>query len=253
MVKHAIILAGGKGERLRPLTDKVPKPMIEVLARPLVEYQVLMLKNQGIEHIVFSCGYKSDVIKRYFKDGSKWGLKIDYVVEDKPLGRGGAFKNALKLIPKEVDLIYGANGDEVIAESLGPMVEMHKKNQAMATIFTVPLISPFGIIEIEKSGQVKAFKEKPVLPHWINGGVYILSRACIELFPDVGDHEDHIFPKLVSEGKVFAYKGGYRGTVNTMKELDELIKELPIHLPFFFGEADGEAEEVASLDFKIPA
>lgn len=231
MVKHAIILAGGKGERLRPLTDKIPKPMIDVLGRPLVEYQVLLLVDQGVEHIVFSCGYKREVLQEYFGDGSKWGIKIDYAMEREPLGRGGAFKNALKFIPGDVKVIYGANGDEVIGESLTPMVELHQKNNAMATIFTIQLISPFGIVEIDENSRVTAFVEKPTLPHWINGGVYILNRNCIELFPTVGDHEDKVFPDLVEKGRIFAYKGKYRGTVNTIKELNQLIKELPDHFP----------------------
>lgn len=231
MVKHAIILAGGKGERLRPLTDKVPKPMVDILGRPLVEYQVLLLADQGVEHIVFSCGYKAEVIKEYFGDGSKWGIKIDYAIEEEPLGRGGAFKNALKLLPDDAKLIYGANGDEVIAEDLSPMVKFHEENDAMATIFMIQLVSPFGIVEFDDKGKVTAFREKPVLPHWINAGVYIFNRECIELFPDVGDHEDQVFPDLVSKGRIYGYKGSYRGTVNTIKEMNELIKELPKHFP----------------------
>lgn len=232
MVKVAIILAGGKGERLRPLTNKVPKPMIDILGRPLIEYQVLWLKDQGVTHIVFSCGYKNEVIREYFKDGSNFSLKIDYAIEETPLGRGGAFKNALKFIPKDVELVYGANGDEVIAEPLGPFVEFHKKNNALATILLQHLISPFGIVEIEDNGRVTAFREKPELPHWINAGVYILNRLCIETFPDVGDHETEVFPNLTKQGKLYGYKPtGFRGTVNTIKEMNELIKQLPKHFP----------------------
>ena len=232
MVKAAIILAGGKGERLRPLTDKVPKPMIDILGRPLIEYQVLWLKDQGVTHIVFSCGYKNEVIRGYFKDGSEFGLKIDYAIEETPLGRGGAFKNALKFIPADTKLVYGANGDEVIAEPLAPFVKFHEKNNATATILLQLLISPFGIVEIEDDGKVTAFREKPQLPHWINAGVYILNRSCIEMFPDVGDHETEVFPNLTKEGKLYGYKPtGFRGTVNTIKEMNELIKELPKYFP----------------------
>lgn len=232
MVKSAIVLAGGKGERLRPLTDKVPKPMIDILGRPLVEYQVLWLKNQGITHIVFSCGYKSEVIIDYFKDGAKFGLKIDYAVEEKPLGRGGAFKNALKLLPEDVSMVYGSNGDEVIAEPLEPFVKFHQDHQAEATILLQRLVSPFGIVEIEDNGKVTAFREKPQLPHWINAGVYILNRSCIEIFPEMGDHETEVFPNLTKEGKLFGYQPkGFRGTVNTIKEMNELIKTLPNNFP----------------------
>lgn len=232
MINTAIILAGGKGERLRPLTDKVPKPMIDILGRPLVEYQILWLKNQGITHIIFSCGYKSEVIKEYFKDGSKFGLKIDYAVEEQPLGRGGAFKNALKFLPDDVELVYGSNGDEVIVEPLEPFIKFHQANNAQATILLQRLVSPFGIVELEDDGRVTAFREKPELPHWINAGVYILNRSCIEMFPDGGDHETEVFPNLTKEGKLFGYKPtGFRGTVNTIKEMNELIKELPNHFP----------------------
>lgn len=228
----AIILAGGKGERLRPLTDKVPKPMIDILGRPLVEYQVLWLKDQGITRIIFSCGYKSEVIIRYFKDGSRFGLKIDYAIEEEPLGRGGAFKNALKFTPQATELVYGSNGDEVIVEPLQPFIDFHKKNNAMATILLQRLISPFGIVEIEDNGRVTTFREKPELPHWINAGVYILNRSCIQMFPDVGDHETETFPDLTKKGKLYGYKpSGFRGTVNTIKEMNELIKELPKHFP----------------------
>lgn len=232
MVNCAIILAGGKGERLRPLTDKVPKPMIDILGRPLVEYQVLWLKSQGIKYIVFSCGYKSEVIREYFKDGSKFGLQIEYAVEDEPLGRGGAFKNALKILPKDQDVIYGSNGDEVIVEQLTPFFNFHKKNNALATILLQRLVSSSGIVDIEENGRVTAFREKPELPHWINAGVYILERECIAMFPDVGDHETEVFPNLTKEGRLFGYKPtGFRGTVNTIKEMNELIKVLPDNFP----------------------
>ncbi len=231
-VKTAIILAGGKGERLKPLTDKVPKPMVDVLGRPLIEYQVLWLKDQGVEHIVFSCGYKSEIIQDYFKDGSKWGLKIDYALEKEPLGRGGAFKNALQFVSPDVKTVYGSNGDEVIAEPLTSFFDFHSSNNAEATILMQKLVSPFGIVEIDDLGKVTQFREKPELPHWINAGVYIFNTSCIKMFPDVGDHETETFPRLVEEGKVFGYKPkGFRGTVNTIKELNELVKQLPDNFP----------------------
>lgn len=231
-ITTAIILAGGKGERLKPLTDKVPKPMVDVLGRPLVEYQVLWLKDQGIKHIIFACGYKSEVIKDYFKDGSMWGLKIDYALEDQPLGRGGAFKNALQFISHNIENVYAANGDEVIVEYLQPFFEYHKQKKVMGTILLQRLISSFGIVEIDNQGLVTNFREKPELPHWINAGVYIFSTALIKMFPDIGDHEVETFPKLVEESKLAGFRPtGFRGTVNTLKELSELEKQLPLHFP----------------------
>lgn len=234
MIKHAIILAGGKGERLRPYTDKLPKPMIPVLGRPLIEYQIVWLKKQGIEHIVFACGYKHKKIQDYLKDGSGWGMKFDYTIEEIPLGRGGAFKNALKFIPEDVQVVIGANGDELTGEPLQPMVEAHVKSEVLGTLLLIPLVSPFGIVELDKDNFITGFEEKPVLPHWISAGVYILNRAIINLFPDVGDHEDTTFPLLAKQGKLLGYpaKTG-RTTINTVKELNEATKNLPKHLPAY--------------------
>lgn len=232
MVKHAIILAGGKGERLRPYTDNLPKPMVQVLGKPIVEFQILWLKEQGIEHIVFACGYKYETIQEYFKDGSEWGMKFDYSIEDEPLGRGGAFKKALKFIPEEERLLLGANGDEITVEPIAPWLEFHEKNNSLATLLLVHLVSPFGIVEINENGKITGFREKPELPHWINAGVYIFSRDCIEMFPDIGDHETETFPKLVEQGKLFGYKAStFRTTINTVKELNEANKELLKLLP----------------------
>ena len=232
MVKSAIILAGGKGERLRPFTNKLPKPMIPVLGRPLIEYQVLWLKHEGVKHIVFCCGYKYKAIKDYFKDGEKWGMKFDYAIERELLGRGGAFKNGLKFIPKDEQVIIGANGDELTGEPLEPMVDYHLKNNAAGTLLLIHLVSPFGIVELSDDGHVTRFREKPELPHWISAGVYILNRSTIESFPDVGDHEDTTFPKLAVENKLFGYPSTtIRTTINTIKELNEANKELAKRLP----------------------
>ena len=160
-ITSAIILAGGKGERLRPYTDKLPKPMVEVLGQPLMEYQVRWLKHQGVTHIVFCCGYKHEPIQKYFGDGSKWGMKFDYAIEETPLGRGGAFKNALKFIPEDEELIIGANGDELIGEELEPMVEQHLQNQAAGTLLLVKLVSPFGIVDLDDDSKITNFREKP--------------------------------------------------------------------------------------------
>jgi len=232
MVKSAIILAGGKGERLRPYTDKLPKPMVPVLGRPILEYQVLWLCHMGVKHIVFCCGYKYQAINKYFGDGSKWNMKFDYAIEETPLGRGGAFKNALQFIPEDEEIVIGANGDEITGEDLIPMIEGHIKNKAAATLLLMKLVSPFGIVDLEEDGHVSGFREKPELPHWINTGIYIFNRSTIEMFLEVGDHEDSTFPKLVEEEKMFGYKAiNFRTTINTVKELNEATRELPNRLP----------------------
>lgn len=232
MVNSAIILAGGKGERLRPYTNKLPKSMIPVLGRPLMEYQVRWLHHEGIKHIVFCVGYKYKAIKDYFQDGSKWGMKFDYAIEKEPLGRGGGFKNGLKFIPSDERVVIGANGDELTGEPLEPMIDYHLKNKAAGTLLLIRLISPFGIVELADDGHVAQFREKPELPHWISAGVYILERSTIEMFPDIGDHEDTTFPKLAKKGKLFGYPATtFRTTINTVKELHEANQELHKRLP----------------------
>lgn len=236
MIKSAILLVGGKGERLKPYTDKLPKPMVEILGRPILEYQIHWLKHQGVKHFIFSCGYKHEAIKDHFGDGSKWGVKIDYSVENEPLGRGGAFKKALEFIPKDEELIVGCNGDEIIGEDLSKMVEHHISRGAKTTLLLAPLVSNFGIVKLSGDGStISGFEEKPTIPgYWVSTGVYIFDRGTIELFPEVGDHETQTFPELAKEGKLTGYKAKAEWTtINTVKDLSEAGKVLPKRLPSY--------------------
>lgn len=226
---YAIILAGGKGERLRPLTADRPKPMVEILGVPVLEYQIRWLKKHGVTGIVISCGYKHEVIQDYFGDGQDWGLQIDYAIEEEPLGRGGGIKNALSKVrvkdPSEE--VIATNGDILASFDLSEVVEAHRRAEAMATVVVVPLVSPYGVVDLDESGWIRGFREKPQLPYWINGGIYVLSRKIYDLLPDRGDHEDTTFPRLAQEGKLLAYKcRGYWRAIDTMKDLTEAKKEL---------------------------
>src|SRR5687768_12861274 len=109
MIKHAIILAGGKGERLRPLTLDRPKPMVEVGGRPILMYQVEQLKNAGVETIIFARGYKKEVLEQFWGDGSKFGIKVLYSDEDQPLGRGGAIKKAMQMLGEDFEDVFASN------------------------------------------------------------------------------------------------------------------------------------------------
>ena len=219
---YAMILAGGQGERLRPLTDRVPKPMVEVLGKPILWYQVQWLRQYGVTHFMMLVGYKWEAIEEYFGDGSSLGVKIEYSVEHTPLGRGGAFRRALSQLPASEGRVIATNGDVLCAQDIRPMMEQHIARGCLATAMLVPLVSPFGIVEVDDKGLVSAFREKPRLPHWINGGVYILNREIEGLLPELGDHEDSTFPSLAAQGKLGAFKSeAFWKSVDTFKDLRE--------------------------------
>jgi NDP-sugar pyrophosphorylase family protein len=225
MIKNAIILAGGKGERLRPHTDDKPKPMIPLAGRPAVENQVLQFKKAGVENIVFAVSYKREVLMHYWGDGSKWDLNIKYSEEDEPLGRGGGIKKAMEYLPGEWDNTYATNGDNLWKVDFNLFEEVHKKNEAIATMMVAKLKSPYGIVHIDDLDRIEGFVEKPILPHWLNAGVYLFSREIYDLLPDVGDMEDSTFPNLPKE-KFLAFKSeGYWKGFDTIKDLSEAEKE----------------------------
>ncbi|MGH2453262.1 MAG: nucleotidyltransferase family protein [bacterium] len=223
LLMQAIVLAGGKGERLRPFTADRPKAMVEVHGVPLLAYQLRWLREQGVDQVVIACGYRHEVLQDYFADGASWGLTIDYSIEAEPLGRGGALKQAFSALRASVAPCVATNGDVVTDLPLGPVVQEHQRGQAAATVVVTPLRSPYGIVELDESNRVRRFREKPELPFWINAGVYVLSRGILPLLPERGDHEDTTFPRLAVEGRLAAYpsRAFWRG-VDTVKDLEEV-------------------------------
>jgi len=224
---YALIIAGGEGERLRPLTLDRPKPMIEVAGRPIMEYEVAWLQRQGVTDIVVLCGYKGEVIREHFGDGSRFGLRMHYSTEEEPLGRGGALRQGYSLVPPEEKTIVALNGDILTNQPLTPMLRYHRRKMAAATVMLTPLRSPYGIARVNRSGRIVTFSEKPLLPYWMNAGVYILSAEFFRRLPLRGDHEDTAFPALSVQGKLFGYRSkAYWRTVDTFKDLTEVEREL---------------------------
>ncbi len=226
MVNCAIILAGGKGERLRPFTNDRPKPMVEVLGKPILAYQLEQLKKVGIGEVVFACSYQREALQRHLGSGKKYGIQARFSVEETPLGRGGGIKKAMKMLSKDWRDVVVLNGDNLWKLDLGGMMEKHKSRNAMATIAVVPLRSPYGVIEFNEMDEVLGFQEKPLLPHWINPGIYIFSREIEPLLPDEGDHEIETFPKLPSERFLVFKSTDYWRGVDTVKDLTEAEKEV---------------------------
>ncbi|OGO51476.1 MAG: hypothetical protein A2148_12140 [Chloroflexi bacterium RBG_16_68_14] len=222
----AIILAGGKGERLRPLTSDKPKSMVPLLGKPIMEHQVEWLRESGVTDIVVACGYLHEVIEEYFQDGGRWGVRIRYSVEDEPLGRGGALKLAYRQVPPEEPSVIATNGDNVNTQPLAPMVRQHRRTGAVGTLLLTQLRSPYGIVQ-QRGKRIVGFREKPLLPHWLSAGMYVLSAEFFALLPDVGDHEDELFPRLAAEGRLYAFRSRvYWKAIDTVKDLNEAAAQL---------------------------
>ena len=232
MSMYALILAGGKGERLRPLTSDRPKPMIPLAGKPILEHQIEWMRGQGVTDVVLLCGYLHEVVLSYFGDGSRWGVHIDYSVESEPLGRGGAFRKGFELVPPDVPFVIGTNGDNVTDQPLAPLVRSHRRSGAVATVMLAPLVSPFGIARLSGRSRIRCFDEKPPLPYWLNAGVYVLSRQFFQMLPEKGDHETTLFPQLAECGGLRGYKSrAYWKGIDTLKDLSEVEAHLRDRMP----------------------
>lgn len=220
-LKTALVLAGGKGERLRPLTDNLPKPMVPILGRPLLEYHLHWLRQQGIERAVLLAGYLQDVIRQHFRVERIPGLTIECIGEDQPLGRGGALRNGFLEAGIQDEILVATNGDIITNQELLPLQKLHEKEKSLATILLTGMVSPYGVVDVGSHGQIVSFQEKPKLPYYINGGVYVLSGAVLDRFPELGDHETGLFPELVEEGTISGLKSeAFWCSVETKKDID---------------------------------
>jgi len=223
---YAIIIAGGKGERLRPLTSDRPKSMVSLAGKPILEHQLVWLRENGVTDVVVACGYLHNVIEEYFGAGAKWGLNIAYSIEETPLGRGGALKLGYEQVPDDEQFVIATNGDNVNTQALGPMIDQHKATGATGTLLLTQLRSPFGIVS-QQGERIVGFEEKPLLPHWLSAGVYVLERSFFADLADIGDHEDELLPKLANEGRLYGFRSdAYWKAIDTVKDLNEAAEQL---------------------------
>lgn len=226
----AIILAGGFGKRLKPLTNDRPKPMIEVAGVPILEWQINWLRNHDINELIICVGYLHDAVVNYIGSGKKFGVKVGYSFEEEPLGTGGALKNASALLSGSSFLAL--NGD--IMTDLDPWrLVSDLTPDAVGCIASVPLDSPYGIIEIEK-GFARGFREKPKLQdYWINAGVYCLSMDILDILPDNGNIESTTMPRLAQEGKlrVTKYDKANWRSIDNYKDIEEAEKQFKDCVP----------------------
>lgn len=191
-----LILCGGKGKRLRPMTNEVPKPLLRVLKKPIIEYQLDFFKRHGFkdDDIILCTGYKHELFKERYPD-------LKQSVEKEKLGTAGAVKNAEKFI--EGSFIM-TNGDNIFSFNLQKM--MRKFEEANNPVLALTkLESPYGIVDFE-GPRIVRFREKPVLDKWINAGITIFTQESLDYFPKVGMIEYDVYPKLVKDRKLFAFK-----------------------------------------------
>jgi len=223
----ALTIAGGRGERLRPLTDNHPKPLVEIDGKPIIGYQVDWMRAQGVTDVVFLCGYMGHMIEDYFGDGTAHGITAHYSFEDSPLGRGGAIKQGLSQVPENVKNVLVANGDIITNQPLAPIFDLHEKSGAMGTMMLVPYPSQYGVVESNDQNIVTRFMEKGSLPFWINAGVYLFDRQIESLLPDVGDHETTTFQNLANEGRLAAYHSTMAWTsIESPKDLSDIADQI---------------------------
>jgi NDP-sugar pyrophosphorylase family protein len=201
----AVILAGGEGTRLRPLTLSLPKPVVPVVDRPFLQHQIDLLASVGVDEIVFSLAYRPEKVQDLFGDGRRLGKRFHYAVEQTPLGTGGAVKNAESFLD-ETTIVF--NGDVLTDVDLPAVVAAHREAGAQATLVLAPVANPaaYGLVEADATGRVRRFVEKPdpsqITTDTINAGIYVLETRTLALMPGAVAHsiERAFFPALLERG-----------------------------------------------------
>lgn len=225
----AVILAGGYGKRLKPYTENVPKPLLPVAGRSILEWQIRWLKHYGFKEILICAGYLKEKLVNEVGSGTKYGVKVGYVVEDEPLGTGGAIKNAEHILKNDESFLL-INGD--ILTDLDPNELLEDlEEKYLGTIALVQLPSPYGIVKFdEKTCKVLSFVEKPrLMDYWINAGVYAFKREIFNYLPERGDIEKTALPKLAEEEKLRAhlFEKAFWMSIDSHKDLEEASKIIP--------------------------
>lgn len=230
---NALILLGGMGSRLRPLTLSRPKPLLPILNRPFISYQINLLKKFGVKRVVLALGHQAAHFRRQLGTGKNWGVQFVYSLEKEPLGTGGAIRHAIPHLKGPVVIL---NGDILSDFDLGRMAALHKRKQAEATLALVGVEDPsaFGLVETDEKGRILRFLEKPsgdTFPvRTVNAGCYLFEPHVVERIP-VGRSvsiEREIFPRFLSEGlrlESFLHRG-YWSDIGTLKSYWQTHQDL---------------------------
>ena len=219
----AVVMAGGEGTRLRPMTASMPKPLLPVVNKPIMEHVLLLLKRHGFTHTVVTVQFLASLVRNYFGDGEEWGMTLEYATEEVPLGTAGSVKNAQKLIGGEPFLVI--SGDALTDIDLTDLVRFHKEKKALVTVCLTRVPNPleFGITIIDDDGRVQRFLEKPtwgqVFSDTVNTGIYVMEPEALDrvVAGEAVDWSADVFPQLLADGlPVYGYVAeGYWEDVGT--------------------------------------
>jgi NDP-sugar pyrophosphorylase family protein len=223
---EAIILAGGKAERLGDAAGGLPKPLVPVAGRPLAAWQIGLLRRAGVERVIVSCGAGAGGDFEAALGGR--GVDLATAEEPESLGRGGGIRFAARERRENGDVL-ALNGDELVDVDFAGLLQSHRANGAAATITVARPKSPFGVVELDND-QVTGFAEGGTIQCWVSCGVYVLGEEAVTRFPERGDHETSAFPELAAEGKLGAFRHeGLWLTVNTPKDLRRAEEYVQAH------------------------
>jgi NDP-sugar pyrophosphorylase family protein len=224
---EAIILAGGKAERLGDAAGGRPKSLVPIAGKPLAAYQVGRLAAAGVERVIVSCAAGQGEL--FAAELAGLGPVIVCAEEPERLGRGGGIKFAAQQRNEDGDVL-AMNGDELVDVDFAALLARQRETGAAATVTVARPASPFGVVELSDDDVVTGFSEGGRIPYWVNCGVYVLSPEALARFPDQGDHESTTFPELAAEGRLRAYRHeGLWLTVNTPKELRRAHEHVSAH------------------------
>lgn len=215
----AIILAGGKGKRLRPITDYVPKPLVPLNNTPILEWQIRYLKKFEIDEIIICTGYKTKMIENFLAV-KEFGVKIKISVESKPLGTGGAIKQAGKQIKGKSFIVI--NGDTITNIDLKKLLKKHN------SIAAIELRTKYGVMEIIEDKVKKFHEKKAISDFWMNAGIYHLEKSVLKDLPKTGDIEKTVFPQYANKGKLntIKFQNVKWYSVDSFKDMEECSKEV---------------------------
>jgi NDP-sugar pyrophosphorylase family protein len=225
---EAILLAGGKAERLGEAARGLPKPLVPVGDRPLAAYALALLARARVERVIVACAAGTGAL--FERELAGIGPEVVAVEEPEPLGRGGGIRLAAAA-RRESGPVFAMNGDELLDVDLRALLARHQERKPAATITVVPLRSQFGVVDLEDDDVVTGFREAPRLPYWVNVGLYVLDEEALEQLPERGDHETTTFPLLAARRRLHGFRHlGTWLTVNTPKELrlaEEFVEQHP--------------------------
>lgn len=198
-----VLMVGGLGTRLRPLTEKIPKPMLDVGGKPILQTIVEKFADYGFVNIIMCIGYKSQIIQDYFGDGSIFGVNIEYVLEDKRMGTAGAL-SLLSIEQKPTEPFFVMNGDLLTNVNFGHLLDFHEKNKSVATMCVreYDFQVPYGVVNL-KDGKIESIKEKPVQKFFVSAGIYMLDSGCINEIPSNEFYDmPTLFEKLIRKKEI---------------------------------------------------